>query len=202
MYENFYEYLWNWGIVRKNIFIFLVFSNTFPFDKHIFVIKISEYGLMHLLWLKWKWFQNSLKCNKNLTSLCFVFILLLLRPRCVGIISSSTSVLCYAKRSLMSWVVVKPKEGRVRVAAPALVLVWHRLFLFIYFSKKIFEFLFFYFYFISFFFWQVCVIPREGRARLRAPVLLSVWQWLRTLGTFSCDTTQIWLYSEAEAVIP
>ena len=34
----------------------------------------------------------------------------------------------YAKRSLMSWVIVIPKEGRARGAAPALLLVWHRLF--------------------------------------------------------------------------
>ncbi len=33
----------------------------------------------------------------------------------------------YAKRSLMSWVVIMPKEGRARRAAPALLLVWHRL---------------------------------------------------------------------------
>ncbi len=40
----------------------------------------------------------------------------------------------YAKRSLMSWVGVIPKEGRARGAAPALLLVWHRLFKF--FLKK------------------------------------------------------------------
>ncbi len=32
----------------------------------------------------------------------------------------------YTKRSLMSWVVVIPKEGRASVAVPALLLVWHR----------------------------------------------------------------------------
>ena len=31
------------------------------------------------------------------------------------------------KRSLMSWVVVIPKEGRALVATPTLLLVWHRL---------------------------------------------------------------------------
>ncbi len=34
----------------------------------------------------------------------------------------------YAKRSLMAWVIVVPKEGRVCVAVPTLILVWHRLF--------------------------------------------------------------------------
>ncbi len=34
----------------------------------------------------------------------------------------------YAKRSLMSWVYVIPKEGPVHVATPALLLVWHWLF--------------------------------------------------------------------------
>ena len=35
-----------------------------------------------------------------------------------------------------------------------------------------------------FFFWKVCVIPKERWTRPCAPVLLLVWQWLRTLGTF------------------
>ncbi len=35
----------------------------------------------------------------------------------------------HAKRSLMAWVVVIPKEGRVRGAVPALILVWHWLFI-------------------------------------------------------------------------
>ncbi len=34
-----------------------------------------------------------------------------------------------------------------------------------------------------FFFWKVSFIPKEGQARPRAPVLLLVWQRLRTLGT-------------------
>ena len=40
-------------------------------------------------------------------------------------VSHCNNGLRYAKRSLMSWVVI-PK-GRARVAAPALLLVWHRL---------------------------------------------------------------------------
>ena len=34
----------------------------------------------------------------------------------------------HTKMSLMAWIVVIPKEGWVRVAAPILILVWHRLF--------------------------------------------------------------------------
>ena len=44
----------------------------------------------------------------------------------------------YAKRPLMSWVIVIPKEGRARR-----VLVWHRLFRFFFFEKFIFGFFFF-----------------------------------------------------------
>ncbi len=43
------------------------------------------------------------------------------------------------QRSLMAWVGVKPKEGWARVAAPILILVWHRLFRLFFFN------LFFYF---------------------------------------------------------
>ncbi len=35
--------------------------------------------------------------------------------------------LCYAKKVLMSWVVVIPKEGRAHMTSPVLLLVWHRL---------------------------------------------------------------------------
>ncbi len=35
---------------------------------------------------------------------------------------------CHAKRTLMSWVIVLPKEGWACVAAPIFLLVWHRLF--------------------------------------------------------------------------
>ncbi len=37
---------------------------------------------------------------------------------------------CHAKRSLTAWVGVIPKEGRARVAAPFILLAWHRLFRF------------------------------------------------------------------------
>ncbi len=43
----------------------------------------------------------------------------------------------YAKRPLMSWVVVIPKEGWAHVAAPILLLVWHWLF-----GEKIANFIF------------------------------------------------------------
>ena len=71
--------------------------------------------------------------------------------------------LCHAKRSLMC------------MAAPVLLLVW-RLF------RKKFNFFSFSF---SFFFLQKSVsYQKKGR---RAPLLLLVWQRLRTLGTFSRD---------------
>ncbi len=61
----------------------------------------------------------------------------------------------------MSWVVFIPKEERVRVAAPALILVWHRL--------------------SRFFFRKVgCHTKR----RAGAATCLLVWQRLGTLGTF------------------
>ena len=44
--------------------------------------------------------------------------------------------LCYPKRSLMSWVVVIPKARRAHRAAPVLLLVWHRLFRFLFLKKK------------------------------------------------------------------
>ena len=154
----------------------------------------------------------------------------------------------HAKRSVMSWVVVIPKEGRVCMAAPALLYFWaHRCILqggLIYIascplvrlsvtilkihisesiigrnmklyhsnstlSEKItsangygiiavtgrahcqrqvaffggkFFFNFFFFFFFSYQF--------HTKIRPRAPILLLVWQWLRTLGTFSCDATQ------------
>ncbi len=69
----------------------------------------------------------------------------------------------HTKRSLMSWVVVIPKEGRAHMAA--LLLVWHRLF-----QKK------------------VGVIPKEGPEWPHTPVLLLVWQRLKTLGTFLSNT--------------
>ena len=53
-------------------------------------------------------------------------------------------------------------------------------------KKKKFENLWF---FLTF--WKVGVIPKEGWAWPRAPVLLLVWQRLRTLGTFLHIKTQI-----------
>ncbi len=51
-------------------------------------------------------------------------------------------------------------------------------------------FLFFSF-FNFFFFWKVGVIPKEGWAQSRTPVLLLVWQRLRILGTFSCGAAHV-----------
>ncbi len=56
------------------------------------------------------------------------------------------------------------KDGRV-------LLVWHQLFNF-----------FFFFFLKNSFFFQVGVIPKEG---------WMVWQWLRTLETFSCNAAQV-----------
>ena len=49
----------------------------------------------------------------------------------------------------------------------------------------------------EFFFWKVDVMPKEGRARPCMPVLLLVWQRLRTLGTFSCNAAQLpWVWNK------
>ena len=76
----------------------------------------------------------------------------------------------------MSWVDVIPKEGRMHVAALALLLVWQRL-VRIFWKKKILfkNFWYFFLFFLS-------------RCHTRAPVLL-VWQWIRTLGTFLHNAT-------------
>ncbi len=65
----------------------------------------------------------------------------------------------YTKRSLMSWVVVIPKEGRAR-----------HVFLF-FFDKS---------------------VSYQKKGAPRPPVLLLVWQRLRTLGTFSRKAAQMW----------
>ncbi len=78
------------------------------------------------------------------------------------------------RQSVAIWAVVSKKVPN------ALLLVWHRLFRI--FPKKFFFGNFWIFFF--FFFGKVGDIPKEGRARPRAPVLLLVWQRLRTLGTF------------------
>ncbi len=60
----------------------------------------------------------------------------------------------YAKRSLMSQVIVIPTEGRARGAAPALLLVWHRLFR-IFWKKK--------------WFWYNNDLGRSGPFRIMQP---------------------------------
>ncbi len=57
---------------------------------------------------------------------------------------------------------------------PNFLLVWHRPF-------------FFFFFFLR----KVGVIPNEGWAWSCMAIFLLVWQRLRTLGTFSCDTAQL-----------
>ncbi len=78
----------------------------------------------------------------------------------------------YAKRSLMSGVVV--------ITRPS----------FFWYDTDFLGFFFFWKFLDFFFFWKVGVILKEGRARPRAPVLLLVWQRLRTLETFLHNTAQ------------
>ncbi len=95
----------------------------------------------------------------------------------IRMVTAVTFGLRYAKRSLMSWVVI-PKEGWARGAAPALLLVWHRLF-------RIF-FLIFFFFFVFFVenFWFFFFVNWVSQQKTEM-----VWQWLRTLGTFSRNAT-------------
>ena len=77
------------------------------------------------------------------------------------------------KMSLMSWVVVIPKEG-----------FWYDTDFLDFFWKNFFfgNFCFYLFIFFFFkFFFQVGVIPKEGWTGYLS-ILLLVWQWLRTLG--------------------
>ena len=67
------------------------------------------------------------------------------------------------------------KERRARVAAPSLLLVWHRLLRI--FLKLIF-----------FFMKSRCHTKRRAGA---ATILLLVWHWFRPLGTFLCDAAQM-----------
>ncbi len=62
--------------------------------------------------------QNSqLKLNHMSTARCLLKLTL----------TALESGLHYAKRSLMSWVIVIPKEGWTCMAAPILLLIWRRL---------------------------------------------------------------------------
>ncbi len=97
--------------------------------------------------------------------------------------SDTSGGLRHTKGSLIAWVVVIPKEEQARVAAPILLLVWHRLFsIFLSF----FVLIFFLLYFIK-------VIPKEG-------------QWLRILGTSLRAATHIhytnyFKYSEKQILV-
>ncbi len=71
---------------------------------------------------------------------------------------------CHEKTDLKVFVVVIPKEGWARVAAPILLLVWDRLFRFwLCWHHRLYSL-------------KVGVIPKEGWARPCVPILLLVWQ--------------------------
>ena len=117
-----------------------------------------------------------------------------LRKLVVKMEHNSISMLCRAGLTIVTiWAALHEKVPNVlnRCNPSILLLVWHRLFIYIYF--------FFFFKkkkFLDFFFGKVGVIPKEGRARPRVPVLLLVWQWLRTLGTFLRNAAHIFLFKE------
>ncbi len=90
-------------------------------------------------------------------STCIVFCVVTMWTCCIVLLPGWH----HGKRSLMSLVVVIPKEGR----AP---FFWYDTDFFVEF----------------FFFWKVGVIPKEGWARPCVTALLLVWHRLRTLGTF------------------
>ncbi len=101
-----------------------------------------------------------------------------------GDTSTLTLGVPYPKRSLMSWVVVIPKEGWT--GYPSILLLVTRPSFFWYdtdWTKK--EMLFF--KKVT----KVGVIPKERWVRPPAPNLLLVWQQVRTLGTFSWNTAHL-----------
>ncbi len=73
-----------------------------------------------------QWYSKS--CSEIDTTRAFCPLLYNLS----NFFSSHLCGLHHAKRSLMSWVVVIPKEGWARGAALILLLIWHRLFRFFY----------------------------------------------------------------------
>ncbi len=112
----------------------------------------------------------------NLSSISWIFMSRYITPATPARATIATTALTntialfklwlhYAKRSLMSWVVVIPKEGRGHRAAPALLLVWHRLF------KKRRK--------------KNQTFSKYSKKSVSYPsILLLVWQRFRTLGTF------------------
>ncbi len=87
----------------------------------------------------------------------------------------------HAKRSLMAWVGVIPKDGRARTC-PSFGMT------------PIFK-LFFLDFWIFFFFLFFLKFPCKSQCHAKgmwphvaAPTLLLVWRWLRPLATFLCDT--------------
>ena len=110
--------------------------------------------------------------------ICFVFYFSIFQGVSIGYFDSllvSPTGLRHVKRSVMSWVVAIPKEGRAFMAVPALLLIWHQ-------REKI---------------KKVGVIPKEGRPC--ALILILVWQRLRTLETFSLVASHIILVNVAPA---
>ncbi len=70
----------------------------------------------------------------------------------------------HEKTDLKVFVVVIPKVGWARMAAPILLLVWHQLFrIWVFWLHRSYSL-------------KVGVIPKEGWSRPRAPILLLVWQ--------------------------
>ncbi len=87
----------------------------------------------------------------------------------VTIPNSTFILLIYMTRIMLKiglkiFVVAMPIEGWARVAAPILLLAWHRLFKNIIYDVS------------SVKFWKVVVIPKEGWARPCVSILLLVWQ--------------------------
>ena len=79
---------------------------------------------------------------------------------------------CYAKRSLISWVFVIPKEWWVCMATPSLLLVWHRL------SKNI--------------------IYEVSRVKFWEFGVMTVSQAIRD---FLCDASQVWMKNMSHAML-
>ncbi len=93
----------------------------------------------------------------------------------------------YAKRSLMAWVGVKPKDAWPRP------LVWHRIL-----KKKIPH----QFFFFKKKFEKVGVIPKEGQVQPCEPILHLVWQRLRTLGIFSRNADRLLTWVSLKLKLP
>ncbi len=77
---------------------------------------------------------------------------------------NTTNEMRHEKTDLKVFVVVIPNEGWARMAAPILLLVWHRLFrIWVFWLHRSYSLI-------------VGVIAKEGWARPRTPILLLLWQ--------------------------